>query len=309
MGNGDQAVGVPRPPARPVRRRDGAPPAQLQAAIRELSQAANRHDGAVPLSDAALLSPAADSIHLLVPAASGELDGYAFVDPESGMAELVVRPAARGRGLGAALMAGAIAAGGRLFWAHGDLPAARELAREQGARAVRTLLLLGRAGEGSEAQQPRADLPPGFRLRPYGGAADDDGLLRVNAAAFTDLPDQGDWSLQDLRARTGADWFDSEGLLVLERIGPDGASAGIVGFHWTKVHPDGTGEVYVLALDPAVQGGGLAGPLTRAGLAQLRRRACPEVILFVDSGNERALALYERLGFTLQRRDVLYAAG
>ncbi|MFI0431677.1 MAG: mycothiol synthase [Candidatus Nanopelagicales bacterium] len=319
---------VPATAETDVERIDGVPSAALQRAIRAVSAAATEQDGAVPLSDAAVLSPGANSVHLCVWSAGEghrpkdrQLDGYAFVDPETGIAEIVVRPAARGRGMGGALMAAALAAGGRGFWAHGDLPAAKALAEGHGARAERTLFLLERvedpSGSPASAAGPTPSelgLPEGFVLRPYAGPADDAGLLRVNAAAFTDLPDQGQWSRSDLRARVEADWFDAGGLLVLERSNADVGGAGgtdrgaIVGFHWTKVHPDNTGEVYVLALDPAVQGHGLAEPLTRAGLAQLARRGCTDVILFVDAGNARALRLYEGLGFARQRRDVLYAA-
>lgn len=286
-----------------------------QDAIRALSQAANHSDGAIPLSDAVLLSPGRDSVHLAVWSDSEELDGYAYVDPVSEIAELVVRPEARGHGIGTELVSAAITAGARRFWAHGDQPAARALARRFGARPERTLYLLARTEAATPAPPSppaaQAALPAGYRLRRYAGEADDEGLLRVNSAAFTDLPDQGSWSKQDVRARVEADWFDPDGLLVLERTDNDASVPGaqIVGFHWTKVHPDGTGEVYVLALDPSVQGHRLAGPLTCAGLAQLRRRGCSEVVLFVDSGNVRALRLYERLGFTRRRSDVLYAVG
>jgi mycothiol synthase len=151
---------------------------------------------------------------------------------------------------------------------------------------------------------------PGYRLRPYAGPADDRALLAVNAAAFVDLPDQGGWTGADLAARTGAPWFRADDLLLLvdpraeagARV-PDGRLAG---FHWTKVHPDGAGEVYVVGLDPVYQGRGLGAPLTAAGLAHLAGRGCRQVGLFVDDTNAAALALYRRLGFTTARQDVLY---
>src|SRR5438128_2470313 len=66
----------------------------------------------------------------------------------------------------------------------------------------------------------------------------------------------------------------------------------LLGFHWTKTHPEGLGEVYVLAVDPAAQGTGLGSALTVAGLAYLRDRGAPEAMLYVDSDNGPALGTY-----------------
>ena len=85
-------------------------------------------------------------------------------------------------------------------------------------------------------------------------------------------------------------------------------------FHWTKTEPgsetgrahgsgpnavrSGTGEVYVVGVDPAHQGRGLGGPLTALGLAHLARRGLAEVELYVDGDNTAARRTYQRLGFT-----------
>jgi mycothiol synthase len=75
------------------------------------------------------------------------------------------------------------------------------------------------------------------------------------------------------------------------------ATGEVVAFHWTKV--DGrTGEVYVVGVDPAHQGRGLGGPVTRLGLAHLARLGLGEVELYVDGDNTAARRTYERLGFT-----------
>ncbi|MEU7985984.1 mycothiol synthase [Streptosporangium canum] len=86
----------------------------------------------------------------------------------------------------------------------------------------------------------------------------------------------------------------------------------LIGFHWTKVHGDGghghepIGEVYVVGVDPAEQGGGLGRSLTLAGLSHLRSRGLAQVMLYVDESNTAAIRLYEKLGFTRWDVDVMY---
>jgi mycothiol synthase len=120
----------------------------------------------------------------------------------------------------------------------------------------------------------------------------------VNAAAFALHPEQGRWSAADLRAREREAWFDPAGFFLARRAGR------VIGFHWTKIHPDGAGEVYVLGIDPDAQGGGLGAALLTIGLDYLRRRGCPRVLLYVDDSNTAAMGLYQRYGFTSADRDV-----
>ena len=131
---------------------------------------------------------------------------------------------------------------------------------------------------------------------------DEDGVLRVNAAAFAAYPDQGSWTRVDIEARESESWFDPSGFLIAWR-GSD-----LVGFHWTKIHPDGAGEVYVLAVDPSTQGTGLGAALLQQGLVSLRDRGCPEVLLYVDGSNTRALHVYEKSGFHRHDLDVQWGS-
>jgi mycothiol synthase len=94
----------------------------------------------------------------------------------------------------------------------------------------------------------------------------------------------------------------------------------MVGFHWTKVHggngeaaPDAAthghdpiGEVYVVGVDPAAQGGGLGRALTLAGLHRLRAQGLRRAMLYVEADNAPALAVYQRLGFTRWDVDVMF---
>jgi mycothiol synthase len=107
-------------------------------------------------------------------------------------------------------------------------------------------------------------------------------------------------TLDDLRLRMAEPWFDPAGFLLAER------AAELVGFHWTKIHEDGLGEIYVLGIDPAAQGIRLARPLAIAGLEWLRSAGVEMAMLYVDESNPRAVALYEKLGFTPWTTDVTY---
>jgi mycothiol synthase len=261
--------------------------------------------------------PAADgsaAVGLVHLDAEGDSQGHA-------VAELLVRPDARGHGLGAALatrlldrrgLADAEPGDTLRVWAHGDRPAAARLAAAFGFRRARELrrLLLADA-EAAAATEPR--LPDGVRLRPFVVGADEDAVLEVNRLAFAWHPEQGAMDRADLAAAEAEPWFDPAGFL----LAVDAADR-LLGFHWTKVHADARdehghptgpiGEVYVVGVRPDAQGGGLGRALTLAGLRYLHaERRLRRVMLYVESDNEPALAVYAKLGFTLWDADVQYA--
>lgn len=144
-----------------------------------------------------------------------------------------------------------------------------------------------------------ADAPPeGFTTRPFHPGEDDEAWLALNNDLFSWHPEQGDWTQGDLTDRMAAPWFDAQGFLLHEDD-----SGALDGFCWTKVHPGGVGEIYVIAGRP-----GLGRALVLAGLDDLhRRRGCTEAMLYTDAGNERAVTLYERLGFSVAHVDRAYS--
>ncbi|MFF4340241.1 mycothiol synthase [Kitasatospora sp. NPDC001540] len=272
--------------------------------VRELLAAAARADGREAVSEAGRLRirpdrPREGVRHLLQPV-DGTVVGYAQVEGERpGTVELTVAPAERGRGLGGELVRAVLAGadGGLDFWAHGGLPAARHLAEVHGAHLVRELRQMRRTAPAPDA----VPLPAGVRLRTFEPGRDEAAWLALNALAFAHHPEQGSWTERDLAERIAEPWFDPKGFFLAERDGR------LVGFHWTKVQPDGLGEVYVVGVDPAEQGNGLGKALTAVGLRHLvLERGLPTVMLYVDADNAAAVRVYERLGFEVHEVDLMY---
>ncbi|MGH8961001.1 MAG: mycothiol synthase [Jatrophihabitantaceae bacterium] len=268
----------------PVERRQRLSPS-LQSDVRALAAAIETETGAPPLNDQTLLQLAEvrpELVHLSMHS-GGALTGYAQLD--GGAAEFAVRAP-----LGDALVGEveAAAAGGLTIWTHGkNSPIATTLA----ARGYRRERVLHQLRMPLTAPVPDIPVPPDVQVRPFVVGVDEAAWLAVNAAAFAEHAEQGRWTLDDLSARESESWFDAAGLLLAWREDQ------LVGFHWTKVHPDGSGEVYVLGVAPAAQGLRLGAALLTAGLRYLADRGCPQALLYVDESNEPAMRLYERFGF------------
>jgi mycothiol synthase len=292
--------------------------ADEQQGVRELVSAATDFDGVAPVGEQVLRELGHDRTeHLLVAGLEpGTIAGYLNLSPPrdggAGMAELVVHPRARRRGIGTAMGRAAVAktAGSNQFWAHGTLEPARATASALGLVAVRELVQMRRSLRDTGDPVPPV---PAVQIRTYEGAADDAELLRVNNAAFAYHPEQGGWTEVDLAERRSEPWFDPAGLfLAFGAPGSDEAGR-LLGFHWTKVHPDrpGLGEVYIIGVDPSAQRRGLGQTLTAIGIQYLARRlsgsAEPAVLLYVESDNIAAMRTYERLGFTTYSVDTAYA--
>lgn len=284
-----------------------------QRQIRELITAAGAHDGVAPVGEQVLRELASSRTEHLIAGDGAAVLGYLNLttgcQDAAPMAELVVAPHARRRGIGAAMARTALARtdGSTRFWAHGTLPAARATAEALGLIAVRELLQMRRSLRG--LLEP--SIPAGVTIRTYAGTEDDAELLRVNNAAFSWHPEQGGWTAEDLAQRRAEAWFDPAGLF-LAFDGPV-----LLGFHWTKIHSgkpgaERAGEVYVVGVDPAAQGRGLGRVLTEVGLAYLADRLAddeaPIVLLYVESDNTAALRTYEQLGFVVHSVDTAYAA-
>jgi len=273
------------------------------AAVVKLLTAATAADGVEPLSEAAVLRlhhPGAGFVHLLAHDDTGTLTGYGSLDDraERRTAEFAVHPAHRRRGVGGALLAALLdrVRGPLWVWAHGEHPAALRLAQRAGLVRQRELFQLRRMLADPIAHRA---LPAGVALRAFVPGEDEAAVVAVNNRAFAWHPEQRRWDIGELVVREAQPWFDPNGLLLA--VDPAGR---LLGFHWTKVHPHGLGEIYVLAVDPDAQGTGLGGALTVAGLAYLREQGVRQAMLYVESDNTAALRTYRKLGFAHHHTDV-----
>jgi mycothiol synthase len=289
-----------------------------QVGVLELIKAATDIDGVPPIAEHVLLhlrhgGDKSDS-HLLIEK-NGYVIGYAHLDKTDLVAgpsvEAVVHPKYRGQGFGTALLNEAIRMCGEKtrIWSHGDLPQAQSIA---------TSLKLERLWANLQMRKKLIEIEEissKHLIRTFLPGIDDEPFLELNNKIFADHPDQGGWSIDDLRVRVNEEWFDEKGFFVCEDKGK------LIGFCWTKIHGAHThshigneadhgheaiGEIYVLAVDPAYKGQGIGKDLTTTGLNYLKCRGLSSAMLYVGVENKAALKLYISLGFSDFGSDVMY---
>lgn len=309
----------------PIRLHESLSPRGAQAALGVLA-AAERHAaaelvdegerqrlhelraaGSGPASTPEAFAAAHPTWRPLIADLDGQHAGYAGLllpegDATKAVAELVVVPALRRRGVGSLLLremedqARAAGAASLSVWARDD-DASRSFAEVHGCKVDRHLDGLGRKRQPVAAPVP----PSGVELRPYRPGPDDQGVVETLAVAFADNPDRS-WDLERLAERRRRPWFDDAGVIVAVR-GDD-----VVGVHITKDRGDGVGEVHILAVHPKAHGGGLGRALLRAGLEHLQEEVgVDDVILWMEHDNHAARALYESEDFVQRWSDISYA--
>ena len=286
------------------------------AQLPSLLDAATRADGHEPLGEHKFLrlQRGEDLGAAVLAFEDAELSGYAHTvtygtgDERRASCEFVVHPVFRRRGVGRALLSQAIehahaGAARRLdLWAYNDNPASARMASEFGFRATRRLLHLHR----HMRDVPDAVTPVGAIIRAFAAGVDDETLLALNNRIFAGHPENGQWTLDDLRARMSQDWFNADDILMIE---VDGVLAG---FCWLKIEDRGgddgrVGEIYVIGTLPEFQGRGLGRYLIARALARLVEREVETAAIYVDQANETAIRLYESSQFHYHHVDVCYS--
>lgn len=190
-------------------------------------------------------------------------------------------------------------------WNHSRL-ALLETARDMGFRSLE-VIDRGAMLPGDEGVVIRSVVRmcagPNLRSRGHTGIevatpADNAQISELIRAAFTGHPENGGWDLPELEARMEQPWFDQDGVFVTRREG------NLSGLCWTKVHPDGVGEIYLLAVAVEAVGTGQGRSLVEHGIDYLvNQRGCRDVIVYHEGDNTAARRLYEGLGFVEERVD------
>lgn len=268
-----------------------------------IADRASTYDGVEPFSEQTRLALRhTEPQHVI--RTDGVVAAGAYV-ADDGAVELVVDPDHRRHGFGTRIVQGVLEQQpDARFWAHGDLPGAQALGAHERLHIVRNLWRMGREVAGAPPIESPA-VPSGFTARTF-QPGDEEAWLDLNRRAFAHHPEQGRMTRQDLDERMAEPWWDPAGLILIF----DDATGELAASHWTKVEPaePETGEVYVVAVDPAHQGHGLGKVVTALGLAHLVARRVRRIELYVEGDNTAAVATYSRLGFARTGLDVMYAA-
>lgn len=275
----------------------------MQEALYRLVEEITEHDGVSPINESGSLGiegrREADFFFM-----GRRSDPYGFVvcDERDGTLMVGVHPDHRKDGVGTQLLEEAIRAHpDSAVWAFGTLPGGAALAERVGLVAFRELYRMEKPLTG--------DIPDPWTERPEGA----DGvhlvtytpdlaaaIVAVNAEAFAKHPEQGRLTLDEFQDLTRQPWFDPEGLFVAVRDGE------VLGFHWTKRHGDGLGEVYAIAVAKAHEGKGLGRWLLARGLSHLAARGDDRVQLYVEGDQKRVVRMYENAGFRIVQTDTCY---
>ncbi len=187
------------------------------------------------------------------------------------------------------------------LWAHGLNTGAAALAKSCGFTQVRTLWQMRRS---LIKPIPNPQFPNDITLKIFNMNTDTSSWLECNRISFADHPEQGQWTEESLHQRFSENWFNPNGLKVAT------FEEKIVGYVWTKVDAANAdaklGEIYVVGVLPEWQSKGLGKALTLEGLRNLRSQNLNSALLYVDEQNQRAISLYESIGFSHWDTDTLF---
>jgi mycothiol synthase len=238
----------------------------------------------------------------------GELVGYADFRRSDGPRleiDLRVAPRAWGHGVAAALLEAveATAAGSRAHCVVSERDEEGRSALEgRGYRLIRHSFIM-ETDLPAGFQQP--DWPPGFAVRTYAGAADEQAVYECQQEAFSDHWEFRREPLEEWRQYTVERPSFDPGLWWL--VEADGELAGFSLNDWHASGDRTFGWVGSLGVRKAWRRRGLALALLRHSFADFAARGASRVGLGVDAENTTgAVRLYERAGMRPVRRLDIY---
>ncbi|HSJ72544.1 MAG TPA: GNAT family N-acetyltransferase [Acidimicrobiia bacterium] len=130
-------------------------------------------------------------------------------------------------------------------------------------------------------------------------AEDIGAILDIHRAAFEGHREVASLDREGFEEIARSPWFDDAGIVVATDDGT------VTGFCWTKVHPNGDGEIYRIAVDPGHHGEGFGRSLLGAGLDLLSGRSdVTRGTLWVDDANVKAVELYESVGMVTEAENL-----
>ena len=231
--------------------------------------------------------------------ADGSAAGFAAWQAPWAVLDFYIRPGARQQEVEAAIFAWAAQRFREL-----DAERGRPLPYWMEARDDDTerLALLGRHGYVQEdsfayvlmscplaAPFPPPELPPGFSIRPLGGANELDAYVSLHQRAFASTSMTAAWRARTLRMPS----YRSDLDLVV--TAPDGSLAGFcVG--WLDAERR-LAQIEPLGVDPGFQRLGLGRALLTAMLERFRRLGADDALVETETSRSPARLTYESVGF------------
>ncbi|MGI8587044.1 MAG: GNAT family N-acetyltransferase [Chloroflexia bacterium] len=222
-----------------------------------------------------------------------------------------VHPDWRGRGIGRRLVTWALARSREQGATHADsgavvgLPFAHSFLEHLGFKQVQSFVLM-RLSPQTPLAEP--ELPPGYTIRPYTEVNDIPTLTNALNRGFI-----GHWDQHDDTEEEIAHWLKSEDVRpegIFLAYGPQGDVAGVciatIGEGRALRRGVPTGYIDSLAVVPEHRSHGLGRALLLTGMRLLRAEGQEVVELDAIGDNELALPLYEGVGFTVARRELIY---
>jgi mycothiol synthase len=133
--------------------------------------------------------------------------------------------------------------------------------------------------------------------------SDLEAMVSVNRAAFEGHREAASLDTGEMGRYRSEPWFNEEGIFIAE-------SGGVAGFCWTRVHPNGDGEIFRIGVAPVHQGSGLGSALLKAGFDYLAHRSdVARGVLWVDRSNVAAIGLYASMGMERERSNAEFTPG